>query len=67
MGDRVWQLPRERFIAVWNAAETPAEAAEKVKRAVGGGAAPRWAVMARAGALREEGVQLREHRSAKAA
>ena len=59
MGDRVWQLTRERFIAIWNTAETLAEAAERVKQAVGGGAVPRWAVMARAGALRKEGVELK--------
>ena len=59
MGDRVWQLPRERFIAIWNAADTLAEAAERVKEAVGAGAAPRWAVMSRAGTLRKEGVELK--------
>jgi hypothetical protein len=58
MGDKVWQLPEDQFIAIWNSSATLTEAAERVKRAAGG-PAPRWAVMARAGQLRHEGVELK--------
>jgi hypothetical protein len=58
MGDKVWQLPKEQFIAIWNASGTLTEAAERVKQAVGG-IAPRWALLARAGQLRHEGVELK--------
>jgi hypothetical protein len=55
MGDRVWQVPREDFARAWNGAATLDEAAERVRQ-LAGGPAPRWAVMARAGQLRDEGV-----------
>jgi hypothetical protein len=58
MWDRVWQLPRDQFVAIWNAADSLTQAAERVKAAVGG-PAPRWAVLARAGQLRTEGVELK--------
>lgn len=58
MGDRVWQVPKDRFIAAWNAAGSVDEAAAAV-RALAGGPAPRWAVMARATALRREGYELK--------
>ena len=59
MGDRVWQVPREAFVAAWNGAGTLAEAVQRVKEAAGG-AVPRWAVMARAAALRKGGVELKK-------
>ena len=65
MGDRVWQLPEEQFVAIWNGAGSLAEAAERVKQAAGG-PAPRWAVMARAGQLKKQGVALRDLASPKA-
>ena len=59
MGDRVWQVSREDFARAWNAAATLDDAAERVM-ALAGGPAPRWAVMVRAGQLRDEGVPMKE-------
>ena len=59
MGDRVWQVSREDFARAWNGAATLDEAAARV-RELAGGPAPRWAVLARAGQLRGEGVAMRE-------
>jgi hypothetical protein len=58
MGDRVWQVPQDAFIEAWNGAGSLPEAVERVK-ALAGGAVPRWAVMARAAALRKGGVEMR--------
>lgn len=58
MGDRVWMIDRDQFVAVWNAAGTLDEAAAKVREIVGG-SAPRWALLARAGTIRKEGVELK--------
>jgi hypothetical protein len=58
MGDRVWRVPRDQFVAAWNGSGSLDEAAAAVK-ALAGGPAPRWAVMARATALRKEGVELK--------
>ena len=58
MGDRVWQVPQDQFVAVWNAAESLAEAAARLKELAGGNV-PRWAAMARATSLRKDGVVLR--------
>jgi hypothetical protein len=58
IGDRVWEVPREQFVAAWNAAATLDEAAVAIL-ALAGGPAPRWAVMARASDLRKEGVPLK--------
>lgn len=58
MGDRVWQVPRDQFVAAWNGSGSLDEAAARVK-ALAGGPAPRWAVMARATAMRKEGVELK--------
>ncbi|MDB5306616.1 MAG: hypothetical protein JWO38_818 [Gemmataceae bacterium] len=58
MGDRVWQIPQEQFVAAWNGAASLPEAVERVKQ-LAGGAVPRWAVMARAAALRKGGVERR--------
>ena len=58
MGDRVWQVPRDQFVAAWNAAGSLSEAVERV-RELARGAVPRWAVMARAAALRKDGFELK--------
>jgi hypothetical protein len=60
MGDKVWQVPQEQFVAAWNAASDLAEAVNKV-RELAGGAAPRWAVRARAGTLLQSGVEMKNH------
>ncbi len=59
MGDRVWQVPQEQFVAAWSGSGARAEAVLRVKEAVGG-AVPRWAVMARAAALKKGGVELKK-------
>ena len=58
MGDRVWQVPQDQFVAAWNAAGSLAEATEKLKELAGGNV-PRWAAMARATSLRKAGVVLK--------
>lgn len=58
MGDRAWQIPPEQFAAAWNAAGSLDEAVEALRRAAGGHL-PRWAAMARAGQLRQAGVELK--------
>lgn len=57
IGDRVWDVPPDQFVAAWNAAATLDEAAGAL-RALAGGPVPRWAVIARASALRKEGFAL---------
>jgi hypothetical protein len=52
-------IPQEQFVAAWNGSEGLAEVVEKVK-APAGGAVPKWAVMARAVALRKGGVEMKE-------
>ncbi|HEX4606606.1 MAG TPA: hypothetical protein VH092_00215 [Urbifossiella sp.] len=59
MHDRVWQVPEERFVEAWNAAGSIEDAAERVRELAGGKHVPRWAVMARAVALRKTGVGLK--------
>ena len=58
IGDRVWDVPQDQFVAAWEAATTLDEAAGAI-RTLAGGAVPRWAAMARASALRKEGVVLK--------
>lgn len=58
MGDNVWRLPREQFVETWNRAGSLDEAAAAIRAAVGP-PAPRWALIARAAALRKEGVELK--------
>jgi hypothetical protein len=58
MTERVARLPAAEFANLWNAADTLAEAADAVK-AVVGMPCPRWAVRARAQALRRDGVPFR--------
>jgi predicted NUDIX family NTP pyrophosphohydrolase len=58
IGDRVWDVPQDLFVAAWNAAATLDEATAAIRTLVGG-PTPRWAVMARASALRKESVPLK--------
>jgi hypothetical protein len=58
IGDRVWQVPQDQFIAVWRAAATLDEATAAL-RTLAGGPVPRWAALARAAALRKAGVSLK--------
>jgi hypothetical protein len=67
MHDRAWQVPEERFVAAWNAAGSVEDAAERVRELVGGKNVPRWAVMARAAALRKAGKVMKELRVGAAA
>ena len=57
--ENVWKIPEEQFASLWNTENTLNEVAESVKRAVEG-PAPRWAVMARAGQMRNAGVAMKE-------
>jgi hypothetical protein len=59
MTEKVSEMGDEQFVAVWNGAATFDEAVEQVRAAVG--KAPRWVVLARASALRRQGVSLRRH------
>ncbi len=58
VGDKVWLLPREEFIALWNAAASLDELAAQILARVGP-RVPRWAVMARAAELRKDGADLK--------
>ena len=58
IGDRVWEVPQDLFVVAWNAAATLDEAAAAI-RTLAGGHVPRWAAMARASAIRKEGVALK--------
>jgi hypothetical protein len=58
MGDRVWQVPQNQFIAAWNGAESLDEAAARLKELARGNV-PRWAAMARAMELRRDGFELK--------
>ncbi|MBN9517466.1 hypothetical protein J0H58_02940 [bacterium] len=67
MHDRAWQVPEEAFAAAWNASASLDEATERVKELAGGKQVPRWAVLARAAALRKAGRVMKELRPATAA
>ena len=56
--DQVWAIAQDQFVAAWDAATTLDEAAASI-RVLAAGPTPRWAVMARASALRKEGVPLK--------
>jgi len=62
MHDRAWQVPEEAFVAAWNGAGSLDEATERVKELAGGKQVPRWAVIARAVALRKAGRPMQELR-----
>ena len=59
MTDWLSNLSDDVFVRLWNAARDLDEAAERVREVVG--KVPRWAVLARASALRRKGVELRRH------
>ena len=58
MVDRIGQVPQDQFVAAWNAGGSLSEVVERVKELAGGNV-PRWAVMARAAALRKAGVEMK--------
>ncbi|QDU22879.1 hypothetical protein [Urbifossiella limnaea] len=58
MTTQVELLPADVFAGVWNKSGSLEEAATKVKEMVGG-RAPRWAVLARATAMRKAGADLK--------
>lgn len=58
MGDRVWQVPEEQFVAVWNGAESLDQASAQLKE-IAGGNVPGWAVLQRSLDLRRKGVELK--------
>jgi len=59
MTDHLLNLSDDSFTTLWNAAHSLDEAAERVREVAG--KVPRWAVLARASALRRKGVELRRH------
>ncbi|MBY0457996.1 MAG: hypothetical protein K2V38_11705 [Gemmataceae bacterium] len=59
MGDRVWQVPQDQFVAVWNGAASLEEASMRIKEIVSGNA-PGWAVLQRALELRKAGVEMQQ-------
>lgn len=58
MGDHVWQVPQDEFVSAWNVATSLVEVVKRVKELAGGNE-PQWAVIARATALRKEGIVLK--------
>lgn len=58
MNDRVWQVPRELFLAAWNGAATLQDATARLQQ-LAGVRVPGWAMMARSSALRKEGVEMK--------
>jgi hypothetical protein len=58
MGDQVWQVPQDQFVAAWNGARSLAEASARLKE-LAGVYVPGWALMVRAMDLRKNGVELK--------
>ena len=58
IGDRVWHVPQDQFVAAWTTAATLDDAAATL-RVLAGGPVPRWAALARAAALRKDGIELK--------
>ena len=58
MNDRVWQVPRELFVISWNGAASLQDATARLQQ-LAGVRVPGWAMMARASALRQEGVDMK--------
>jgi hypothetical protein len=56
--EKVEQMPADRFAALWNGSAGLDEAAERVRAEVGK-PCPLWAVLARAVALRGQGMHLK--------
>jgi hypothetical protein len=59
MTDRLLTLSDNAFTQLWNQAQNLDEAVERVREVVG--KVPRWAVMAKASALRRQRVELKRH------
>ncbi len=59
MTDHLLNLPDDEFSLLWNQARDLDEATERIREVVG--RVPRWAVLARASALRRKGVELKRH------
>jgi hypothetical protein len=62
MTERLLGVPKTDFIALWNAAWSFDDVVAGVQDRVG--PVPRWAVMARAAALRKEGADLKRFTAA---
>lgn len=62
MTERVNEVPRDEFAAMWNAAWSLDDVVAGVQDRVG--PVPRWAVVARAAALRKEGAELKRFTAA---
>ena len=58
MYERVWQVPKDKFVEVWNTAVSMVEVVERIKE-LAGCQVPRWSVMSRAASLRKDGVELK--------
>jgi hypothetical protein len=59
MTERLAGMSDEVFARLWNEARDLNDAAERVREVAG--RVPRWAVLARASALRRQGVALKRH------
>jgi hypothetical protein len=59
-------IPQEQFVAAWNGSTSLPDVIRRLKE-IAGGAVPKWAVMARAVALRKGGVELRQLAATEAA
>jgi hypothetical protein len=59
MTDHPLTLSDDAFTQLWNQAQSLDEAVERVREIVG--KVPRWAVMAKASALRRQRVELKRH------
>jgi hypothetical protein len=57
MTERVDAVPTDEFVTIWNAAWSLDDVVAGVQDRVG--PVPRWAVLARAAALRQEGAELK--------
>ena len=62
MTERVYAVPRDEFVALWNAAWSLDDVVAGVQDRVG--PVPRWLVLARAAALRKEGAELKRFTAA---
>jgi hypothetical protein len=59
MTDHLLNISDDAFTQLWNQAQSVDEAVEWVREVAG--KVPRWAVLAKASALRRKGVELRRH------
>ena len=63
--DRVNELSKEEFMTLWNGSDSLVEVVEKVVNRVG--KVPRWAVLAKATALRKAGNSMKSFAAAREA